>query len=203
MAGLEKGPDPNCDLDLFDVVDYAVVPTMGSLVSGWALVIPRRPALSVACLPNTERASLIKGIRTVGQCVSELARNVFYFEHGAAAANSMTGCGVDQAHAHVVPLDFNLFEIAGTNELREPWFAVDPDDPWANLSASRDYYIVGNCERAYAVYPQIRQSQFFRRIIATKLGLPTQWNYREFPHNENARATIAYFGRCDLVSEAA
>jgi hypothetical protein len=34
-------------------------------------------------------------------------------------------------------------------------------------------------------------SQRFRRIIAAAAGLPDQWDYREYPFNENIANTIA------------
>ena len=37
---------------------------------------------------------------------------VTMFEHGASHTGSIMGCGVDHAHVHLVPLDFNLAEEA-------------------------------------------------------------------------------------------
>ena len=201
--GLARGPDATCDMDLYAEESIAVVPTKGSLVHGWVLIIPRRPVLSIAHLSDGEREDVVEILASVTHQISALARYVFYFEHGAATIFSVTGCGVDQAHVHVAPLDFNLIETVHQYDAQGAWVEVDAKDPWATLNRARDYYLISDFESAYVKYPLVKRSQFFRRAIAHGLGRPNEWDYRAHPNYENTRKTIVHFRRGAPINRAA
>ena len=186
------GADVLCDIDLTPESDVAVVPTIGPLVVGWVLTIPRVVAISAARLPDSEFPRLGKAVRLTANRVASLANRVFVFEHGPATIISPIGCGVDQAHVHIVPLDIDLLEMA-LDDLALKWFEVNPIDPWRHLDRTRSYYLVSDLETAYATYPEVETSQYFRRLIARGLGRPAEWNFRTHAHYENVKQTIRWF----------
>lgn len=191
------GPNLECDLDLLGHQVAAVVPTIGSLVPGWTLVVPRISALSISQLSVSHRRQILDIAATVRNKVSRWASQTYFFEHGANSAGSATGCGVDQAHLHIVPLEFDLISAA-LREAEGEWLEVSRDDPWMDSDTTQDYYLISNYEQAYVTYPKIKLSQFFRRIVAREIGRPEEWDYRRYPHYANVEQTVGRFrdSRC-------
>src|SRR5258708_2153983 len=57
--GCRQGPHPICDRDLLDDPLAAVVPTLGSLVPGWLLVVPKTESLAFAGLSGPTRRDIL------------------------------------------------------------------------------------------------------------------------------------------------
>ena len=170
LEGLRAGPVEDFDVDLLDDPYAALVPTRGSLVTGWTLLIPRAPSLSLAALPDTHRARVLNLRARVTAGLAAFHHDVAWFEHGSSLKGSPIGCGVDQAHLHAVPLDFDLSALALRHCEGRGWIEVDALDPFAAVDPSRDYYYVGHKGRHFVLYPRQKVSQFFRRLIASEIG---------------------------------
>ncbi len=98
---------------LIESPNFVVLPSLGELVEGWVLVVPKAHFLSLAVLPD----SLIPEMRDLQQIVCERLQRIYgpvaVFEHGPAGEQHTVGCGVDHAHLHLVPVDFELsFAVA-------------------------------------------------------------------------------------------
>src|ERR1700722_18254647 len=111
FSGLTSGPDPSFDRDLSSHAQYAVVPSKGSLVPGWLLVIPRKEILSLSNLSQSERRELVETVQKYDERIKDFARSTFFFEHGPSKQRLPVGCGVDQAHLHAVLLNFDLISV--------------------------------------------------------------------------------------------
>src|SRR5262249_38676442 len=109
-SGLERGPHPICDRNLHDHPLAAVLPSLGSLVPGWLLVVPRVEALTIRDLPAHERAELLSLARAMAG--AGMGIQPYVFEHGPSKASTSMGCGVDQAHLHTVGLNRDLLSAA-------------------------------------------------------------------------------------------
>jgi hypothetical protein len=134
---------------------------------------------------------LIQHAFSIGDRLKHIAPKVFHFEHGAGFAGSPSGCGLDLAHLHTVPLNFDLVQILLATSDDIHWVAVESgDDPWERVSA--DEYIVAMDEnqRAIVGHPRKPVSQYVRRVIAREVGRPLVWDYRTEAHVENVRATL-------------
>ncbi|MGP8121150.1 MAG: hypothetical protein ACLP8B_11605 [Xanthobacteraceae bacterium] len=192
VEGNKTGPSPSCDVELAGNDKLAIVPTLGSIIPGWLLAIPRVRALSLRELDAAERRHLFRYSATVGRNLASLAPNVFYFEHGPSRRNSIVGCGVDQAHLHIVPMQWDLVRYV----LEAPeveWTAVDSSDPWAGLPRGTEYYVISDLVRSYVGQPCCPQSQFFRKKIAELSGASDEWDYRTWPHYDRIKRTIEHF----------
>lgn len=188
-SGERSGPDPVCDLDLRDHQLAAVVPTLGGLVPGWLLVIPRIEALGFRDLQPKSRMEVLGLARTIGEEVSAEGGQPYILEHGPSKASTVMGCGVDQAHLHVVPLQRDLLATCLSDRSIE-WFAADPVDPWRSCEGGREYLLICKDDACYIGYPSSCESQYFRKKIAQLLEVPDVWDYRRWPFYENARRTI-------------
>ena len=100
----EPSLEEPCDREVARTADYVVLPSAGSLVPGWLLVVPRRPMLNLGCTTPSERAALMELVDDLSIRMGNFEGEIYCFEHGSAFVGSATGCGVDQAHLHVVPL---------------------------------------------------------------------------------------------------
>lgn len=187
-----RGPDTVCDVDLASDSRAAVVPSIGSLVPGWLLVVPRRPALAFAEFDLLERVELLTFALSVSAQVAEFGNRVYQLEHGAAVAGSSVGCGVDQAHLHVLPTDFDLEQVVFRDRSVQ-WTAADPHDPWRDVALGAEYYLIRSEDRCFIGSPLNAQRQYFRRKVAEAVGSPECWDYREWPFYERAGRTIGHY----------
>ncbi len=107
------------------------------------------------------------------------------------------GCGVDQAHLHIVPTGFRLVDAILADRAVE-WIEADQIDPWSTLPSDGEYYLIRTSTEAYVGSPLKPESQYFRKKFAALAGKPKEWNYREWPHYEHIQRTIDHFAlRCD------
>ena len=190
VQGSPVGPDPICDVPVLTTSDALVVPTIGAIVPDWLLVVPRTCTLSLAGATAEVRRSVLDLAEAVSLRVGRPEKTV-YFEHGPATSGSTVGCGVDQAHLHVLNTEFNVLEMALADDSVD-WSLTDGGDPWARL-AGTEYYFIQSNGRAYMGSPRVPQSQYFRKHIACAAGVPWQWDYKLWPNYENVRRTYERF----------
>ncbi len=187
------------DRALFDTVlargdDWVVAPTLGAIVPGWLLLIPKKESL------NFKDWSAISK-KTPSELVEEVCCNiglekseVIWFEHGPALDGSLVGCGVDYAHIHILinpPFSFDQFAKSASQDAGLKWTASQPEGVYGGLSDHVSYVLACNDKKAlFAENVEEIGSQFFRRVIAKLAGVSHEWNYREFPHIANVQATI-------------
>lgn len=192
--GRTRGPDPIFDHQLDESHSAVAIPSKGSLVAGWTLIVPRETSLNFARLPSTSRADAwLLAKRVSSHLEASFERRVFFFEHGPAGPNTAVGCGVDQAHLHAVPLDFDLISVIIAASSNDAWSLTDLDaDPWTGLPVDKAYWLVIDqaSDRRLIVYPNAPVSQGIRRLIAAQVGRDAQWDYRSYPIAENALQTI-------------
>jgi len=183
------GPLSAFDIDLYEFSSAGVCPTIGSIVPGWLLIVPRFEVSCFASLATEVRFDIRSHLDIVREDISIFDGKPWIFEHGARFCGSATGCGVDQAHLHVVPLKFDLIDAAERQAHALKWIEVNSFDPWAEIDSGREYYFVSDSAKSYVAYPDAAISQFFRRVIANKLGCAAEWDYRLFSHERNAAET--------------
>lgn len=193
LKGEPYGPDKIFDEDLAHYAEAAVIPTRGALVPEWLLVVPRLPCLSVAELDTPRRLRL----RAIGDevlaRVSDRAGGAIMFEHGASRLGTSAGCGVDQAHLHVVGGPPELFDLIVRQVDEAVWTAVDHADPWSAMPTQSDYLVVRDWKRAVRAIVTVPTSQRLRRAIAAILGRGNEWDYRSHPNASNACRTKEVF----------
>jgi hypothetical protein len=155
-------------------------------------------ALPVALAPEMEemKAQLSEQVRSrFGE--------VCVFEHGPAFANHKVGCSVDHAHLHIVPLTFDIEEAA------RPYMPHDSEWSRASWSECRQAHLAG---RDYLYFEQPLGSGFisthsdfgsqvFRKAIASQIGRPGDFNWREFPELDTVSRTINVFAHAAYPPE--
>lgn len=178
--------------------NYYAISSVGGFVPGWTLIFPKKHALNLSADYGTPELS--EFVRTVTATVRREYGQCVHFEHGAAELNSQTGCGVNHAHLHVVPFSKGLESLA---------LASRPGLAWRKISAAS---VAATCQGSEYLFcsddftgvkttgllaPLISpESQFFRRLIATSLGLNTLYDYKRYRFEELALSTTEHLTRC-------
>ncbi len=177
---------------LFESANFLVLPSLGALVESWLLVLPKKHAVSLGAL-DSDLIAEAKHVKNA--LVSQMTRtysSVCAFEHGPSKANSLIGCGVDHAHLHIVALKFDLLPAV------QPFLPKDVRWSPASLAECQTAHSRGD-DYLYLEQPiglgRIAShgefgSQLFRRAIASQIGLPDQFSWREHPQLSNVSATI-------------
>lgn len=198
--GINKG-ERTVDTILTQTNDYFAISSIGALVEGWTLIVPRKHCCSMKNLyEDKEFAEFANKVITA---LRECYGPVIAFEHGPNREGSATSCGTDHAHIHLVPYSslatrLNAMEMEWepccVSEVKEKvgdaeyLFYVDVADTWEKSQG-----------KVHILEKPV--SQFFRKVIADDLGIGEKYNYKTNPDTELTLKTITrmscYFGEKD------
>ncbi len=197
FCSIQKG------IKTFDTIDTPIMETdkffllssIGSLVEGWTMVIPKNH-----CYSMKEFYTQPEFQQFVNDSVSKLSniykdKKIIAFEHGANKFGSLTACGTNHAHIHLVPIDSSLLD----DIQKHLSFDKISIDEISNHISDNEYLLYIDIEKTLNSSPahihilEKPISQFFRKIIAEKLGNPEKYNYKEYLNKEISEATIKAF----------
>jgi ATP adenylyltransferase len=181
---------------------YYAVSSIGGFVPGWTLVFPKEHRFNMS--RDYRDSAFSDFVLKVAAVVSKEYGRCVFFEHGAAMLNSQTGCGVNHAHFHVVPFSKSI-EVLAT--------AHRPNYPWQRTRASE---IVDRCDGAEYLFcsddfeaePRGRmsilenpESQFFRKVIASAIGLDALYDYKKYQFEELSADTAIRLRTCFSLAD--
>ena len=117
---------------------------------------------------------------------------VIVFEHGANKFGSMTACGTNHCHIHIVPMMDSLLDnimefVPFKKVLFEDVNEFVGDSEYLLYADVYEQIFESDC---YVHILEKPISQFFRRIIATKLDCPDKYDYRENANISISNATF-------------
>lgn len=184
------------NVPLLQTEHFVVLPSLGSMVEGWLLVVPKEHHLCMGAVPSTREDEFFELRDRVRNDLETLYNQpVVLFEHGPSRMLKRTGCGVDHAHVHLVPFAADLVALA------TPY--LDEGTAWypASSQSLRDAYSKG-LDYLYAEIPGREAlmatstefgSQVFRRAIADSLQITNEYQWREFRRLDTVANTISDF----------
>lgn len=165
---------------LYNTDHVAVMPTVGSFVEGYLLLVSRRHVSCIGDLQDHELAEL-EGQLAYIKRQEELCyhKRVACFEHGMAACSRRSGGCIDHAHLHVVPCevlledfikkyDLKYRRIASMKELQSLAAAHKPYLFWEEIDGTK-----------WVIDEGVIPSQFFRKVLADIHGVNQQWDWRQ------------------------
>lgn len=171
---------------------FVVLPSLGSLVPGWVLVIPKQHYLCIGALPQ----QLLSEFQRVKEETVELIVSQFgqacVFEHGPSSAGLKVGCSVDHAHLHVVPFSGDLARLAVSFMPDDAaWGPADVQTCIEAFNAGQNYLYFEQPVGAgfISVHPAFG-SQIFRKAIALQLSKPLEFDWRQYPNHSAIQATV-------------
>jgi len=168
--------------------DYVLLPALGALVPEHLLLVSRHHTSCVASL-NGEQLMLLA--TTLAKVREEVVRRVasswVFFEHGSTLASSVKACCIDHLHIHLIPLDHDL----ATDIAHRTSTPAVPLGSLAGIlsetgSEPCNYILIENTDRSlWVIKPPAYPSQYVRQVIASRLGIATQWDWRDYPRIEH------------------
>ena len=180
------------NLPLFSSENFVALPSIGAIVEGWLLLVPKNHFISIGALPDHLFGEMDAFKRLLQSALTDCYGPVAAFEHGPSQERRSVGCGVDHAHLHLVPVAFDLATIA------QPMLPTGAEWKPATIDGCRDSHRRGE-DYLYVEQPlgygrvatgEIG-SQVFRRVIASEIGDSDNYNWREHPHIDKVMATVA------------
>ncbi|HUU40155.1 MAG TPA: hypothetical protein VMW42_04365 [Desulfatiglandales bacterium] len=188
--------------------EFALIPSLGSLVEGHMLLIPTYHAFSFANLPITSLESAENLIASIMRFFGENGQQVLVFEHGAVilagsdyekrVKRARCGACTDHAHIHILPsvspelvvskiermrIHMNRTVLENLGKLRGQ---VDPALPYI--------FIGGSDIESWLIFMlEYVPSQFMRKLVSSSIGL-TEWDWRQFPRINLVQKTIQEIG---------
>lgn len=177
---------------LFESPNFVVLPSVGALVEGWLLLVPKKHFICMGALPDSVATEVQEMKHIMCSALQQIYGQVCLFEHGPSRANLSVGCGVDHAHLHVVPVEFDLASVVIPFFPKDVlWSEAGLEDCRAAFARREDYlYLEQPIGAGHIATHQGFGSQLFRRAIAARIGALNQFNWREYPQLPNVSATI-------------
>jgi len=183
---------PNVDEPLMYSDNYLAIASIGALTEGWSLVVPITHTLSLKSY--YEESHFAEFTSKVLDPLVSYYGPIVAFEHGARYEGSVTACGTNHAHLHLVPLCESLEAKVLTYGLN-----------WKKCKSSEISAAVGEKEYLFCVDLKHSQewndplgllhiveepiSQFFRRVIADTLRDVGNFDYKQNPRVETSEKT--------------
>jgi diadenosine tetraphosphate (Ap4A) HIT family hydrolase len=184
------------DRPLLENKDWIVAPTLGAIIPGWLLIIPRQEATNFREWTMKRERAPLEAVRDVAAHLGVSMNEIIWFEHGPTTKGTLVGCGVDYAHLHIlIRPKFSFADFTAKA-------CITADLRWSDAKASsaytqvgdRSYYIAGSGDAAIiATDVETAGSQFFRRVVASLIEDDNAWDYRRYPHSKNIEGTIEMF----------
>lgn len=173
-----------------DLEGFVAFPSIGALIDGHVLLVPRRHTRSFAELgdPAATRLAIARLEAKVCSAVGE--RPVHLFEHGNATHSDRVACSVEHAHIHVVPTEVDPLAFI---DAPLEWETLDDEEALATHVAGREYLRYRSPAGGWLVAitdDKPIPSQLLRRAFATALGAGDRWNWRTYPNVSGVRRTL-------------
>lgn len=193
--GKESSGLPFHDIPFMREGEYFAIPTVGALVPGWSLICSNEHSLSLRGF--YEDPEFQKFAARVISATHAAYRRPVVFEHGAARCASLTGCGVNHGHLHVVPLGGSLLPLMSRDN--RAWQEVSASE-LSEIPEDQEYLFYSEQIEAtnpvgYVSLISTPSSQYFRRLVADFLGRREEFDYKTHPFLEEAFATSIELSR--------
>jgi ATP adenylyltransferase len=172
--------------------DFVTWASVGALVDGHVLIIPRAHELNAAAAALDPASRLAAYVDAVAGALERSYGPTCLFEHGPVSPGTAPGCSIDHAHLHLVPWSGSLVSLA---------MAAHPELSWREYSSGlasglppapdTSYLLVQDSDGRGAVGSgDTIPSQALRKIIARELGRPKEWDWKTHPQVERQTSTI-------------
>jgi diadenosine tetraphosphate (Ap4A) HIT family hydrolase len=175
--------------------ELIVCPTLGSFLPYWYLIIPTKHYLNFSDWEQeTEKRSVATRVQRFVRSALGQQDDYIWFEHGPASHGSITGCGVDHAHLHIIlETGFEVKDLlnAAAELGVQDWLRSDFDGVFNSRTDGAEYLAFGDSSTGYLknlIAPV--GSQFFRRALSHLGGNRADWDYKQHPHQQTAQQSV-------------
>ncbi|MDL2315860.1 hypothetical protein LJC59_02110 [Desulfovibrio sp. OttesenSCG-928-A18] len=166
---------------IFDETEnFIVIPSVGALVSGWLMVVPKKEFLSSLEYPDGIHQEYHYILNKTLSNIYKQYGTWTVFENGSVKHASI-GCGVNYAHTHVLPLKFDLIKVVDKNL----------DNYSTIFKTNKPFIYIKNMISEKFYFVEDKESQFIRKLIARELHIEKEYDYSTYPFYINIDSTIS------------
>ena len=167
--------------------NFVVVPTLGSLVEGYILIVSKKHIFNIGELSIKEQDEYINLVNKYRELFNKIyGKYPIVFEHGTSKNDlNLTSSSVIHAHTHIVNHSFkNESEILNDLNLEEIYSTND-------ILIDKNYiFYTSQSGKMYITYDFERTSQLMRILIARDLGFEDKYNWKSEEFLDNVEKTI-------------
>lgn len=192
------------DCVVLESKNFVAVPTLGAMVPGWLLVVPKEYYLCIGAMEVDRRRELVDFVKAVTNLLERTFGDIVLFEHGPSRRGSAVGCGVDYAHLHVVSTMCDIMDQVARLAPWIEWVEVEGFESAAEVfeTGSEYLFVQQSCSGgAHIGLGDEIPSQLLRKAIANYLGRPDKFDWKTYPELENVLTTLAMLKDNELLTE--
>jgi diadenosine tetraphosphate (Ap4A) HIT family hydrolase len=165
------------DRSIYRNEHFRIIPPLGQFVEGAVMIVSERHIPSCAMLYENEYESLESLLLLTETILRREFSSPIFFEHGPPIAGKGTCC-VDHAHIHAFPVKVDVHEFL---KKRFPWVKITTLRELSSYSNDNGAYLFLQQQgRRYFYQCDVIPSQLIRQIIASELGIPERWNWKDY-----------------------
>lgn len=185
------------DTPVMESENYIAVVSAGAIVEGWTLIFPKKHIFSMRSVYGDPE--FIKFSNDILKKQRELyGKRSIIFEHGANYEGSVTACGTNHAHLHIIPYETSLLDEMKKDG--KDWKVSLPKDIGKNVKEEEYWFYaekVESLQDACGMFHIIDQpeSQYFRKLIAKKEGCQEKFDYKQYTFLDVAEKTYDLYER--------
>lgn len=152
---------------------FLVFPSVGALVPGHILIVPKRHITAMAHLTESELTELKDLVKFLAKMLAEIyGKKIILMEHGTLLNRCNSGACVSHAHFHLMPCEISLLHFVQFNRIK-----VDIDK--LNREQIKIDYLLysDDCDSFFYSEADSIISQYFRKEIFERMNLTGYWNW--------------------------
>jgi len=161
--------------------NFIVIPSVSPIVEGHLMLIPKKHIKSLAYVDMDTLDSFKELVKKVFSFIKTKYCEPFLFEHGVGE-DEFTGCGIDHAHLHILPIQLenqNRIFNAILSE-RNILHAGNMYELLSSIDKRKSYLLFGcQVNNMYFSTAEGAKSQYIRKIISSIVG-NKNWNWNEY-----------------------
>ena len=168
------------DMVIYESENFYVCPAKGSLVPGYLMICPKEHILSMAALPENQRAEFEQVIIDVSYILRNIYKTgIMMFEHGSGVHGMCKHeKSIVHAHLHILPTEVQLSDAEIMKiKMHETSFG----DIGQYAKVPYFWYINQRGKQMIAADPEVYiPRQYARQVLAESLGIKGElWNWRK------------------------
>lgn len=172
---------------IYENSNFYILPTVGSLVDGYLLIVSKRHINSMSELNDNEKKDYIDLINKYKEIFYSIyGINPIIFEHGTPNPhNKMRANSVFHAHTHIVNYNF----LDNESIIKSLNFESVKDA--CDIANNKNYiFYMDNSGKCYVSYNFPSESQLMRKLMAKELGIDDKFDWRNNKFMNNITSTI-------------
>ena len=181
------------DRTAWDTSCFRVVPTLGSFVPGYLLVIPREHALSFLSLTSSHLSELDDLEKELSAFIRTMYhKGYIIFEHGSSDESNVGGMSVVHAHIHVIPCDTAIMPHSKAYTFRSFNSFHEAAAYYAANQSGAPYLLCKDTDgKVYLSFAENIPSQYFRNLVCDLIAEKGTGNWKAYPYVDHIKQTLA------------